>query len=88
VFDLREAESGIAEYLAFYNTLRIHESLDYGTPQTVHEGKYKAKDIIVGKKVLKAAASCFIYQTLSTGVNLRVHFTLLFLEGFWKLPSI
>lgn len=53
---MREAESGIAEYFDFYNTKRFHESLDYRTPQQVHTGEYKAKDTIVGKKYLKAAA--------------------------------
>jgi putative transposase len=53
---MRQAESGIGEYLYFYNSLRIHESLDYKTPDDVHSGCYKAKEIIVGKKDLKAAA--------------------------------
>jgi putative transposase len=53
---MREAEAGIAEYIEFYNTSRFHESLDYRTPDQVHEGAYKAKEIIVGKKDLKAAA--------------------------------
>jgi putative transposase len=53
---MREADSGIAEYFVFYNEVRLHESLDYRTPQQVHSGNHKAKDIIVGKKDLKAAA--------------------------------
>ena len=53
---MREAEAGIAEYIDFYNMKRFHESLDYKTPEQVHEGRYKAKEIIVGKKDLKAAA--------------------------------
>ena len=53
---MREAEAGIAEYIDFYNMKRFHESLDYKTPEQVHEGRYKAREIIVGKKDLKAAA--------------------------------
>ncbi len=53
---MKEAEAGIAEYIEFYNLSRLHESLDYRTPHQVHEGVYKAKEIVVGKKVLKAAA--------------------------------
>ncbi len=53
---MREAESGIAEYFGFYNSVRIHESLNYRTPKQVHSGHHKAKEIIVGKKDLKAAA--------------------------------
>jgi putative transposase len=46
----------VFEYIEFYNISRFHESLDYRTPEQVHEGAYKAKEIIVGKKELKAAA--------------------------------
>ncbi len=32
----REARSAIGEYLAFYNTQRLHQALDYQTPETVY----------------------------------------------------
>jgi putative transposase len=32
----REARTGLGEYLAFYNTQRLHQALDYQTPQTVY----------------------------------------------------
>lgn len=32
----REARTGIGEYLAFYNTQRLHQALDYQTPETVY----------------------------------------------------
>jgi putative transposase len=32
----REARNGIGEYLAFYNTRRLHQALGYQTPETVH----------------------------------------------------
>jgi putative transposase len=53
---MREAESGIAEYFGLYNSVRIHDRLDYRTPEQVHNGYYKAKEIIVGKTDLKPAA--------------------------------
>jgi putative transposase len=35
----REARSGIGEYLSFYNTQRLHQALDYQTPETVYFAK-------------------------------------------------
>jgi putative transposase len=32
----REARTGIGEYLAFYNAQRLHQALDYQTPETVY----------------------------------------------------
>ena len=32
----REARNGIGEYLAFYNTQRLHQALGYQTPETVY----------------------------------------------------
>ena len=33
---VREAESGIRKYLEFYNNERLHQSLEYKTPATLH----------------------------------------------------
>ncbi len=55
--DLRGDQSmNEAEYIEFYSLLRLHKSLDYRTPNQVHDGVYKAKEIKVGKKVLKDVA--------------------------------
>lgn len=35
----REARTGIGEYLSFYNTRRLHQALDYQTPETVYFAK-------------------------------------------------
>lgn len=32
----REAERAIKEYMDFYNTRRMHQSLNYKTPEAVH----------------------------------------------------
>jgi putative transposase len=34
-----EARSGIGAYLAFYNTQRLHQALDYQTPESVYFAK-------------------------------------------------
>jgi putative transposase len=33
---VKDAKSAIGEYMLFYNTLRMHQSLDYQTPQYVY----------------------------------------------------
>jgi putative transposase len=35
----REARSSIGEYLLFYNTRRLHQALDYQTPETLYFAK-------------------------------------------------
>ena len=34
--DVAEARRGLADYFPFYNNERIHQALDYRTPQAVH----------------------------------------------------
>jgi putative transposase len=36
--DVAEARHGLANYFRFYNHQRIHQALDYRTPQSVHFG--------------------------------------------------
>jgi putative transposase len=36
--DVREARQGLARYFPFYNNDRVHQALDYRTPQEVHFG--------------------------------------------------
>jgi len=36
---VEEAMNGLKKYFAFYNTERLHQSLDYQTPQEVYEGQ-------------------------------------------------
>jgi putative transposase len=36
--DVAEAKAGLSQYFRFYNEERIHQALDYRTPQSVHFG--------------------------------------------------
>ena len=36
---VEEASEGLKKYFQFYNTERLHQSLDYQTPQEVYEGQ-------------------------------------------------
>lgn len=38
---VRDVEQGLTEYFHFYNTERIHQSLQYKTPQEVYKGMYR-----------------------------------------------
>ena len=80
---MREADAGINEYIEFYYRLRFHKSLDYRTPEQIHDGAYKAKEIIVGKKDMKTTAQCFNYIILSTGPMHRLHFTSPYAQGIF-----
>lgn len=41
-----EARSGIEQYLEFYNTERLHQSLDYRTPQHVYSRTKEPVDLV------------------------------------------
>ena len=38
---VRELRSGLKDYFEFYNRERLHQSLDYRTPQEVHFSRSK-----------------------------------------------
>lgn len=44
---VKEAKSAIADYMAFYNNHRLHQSLAYQTPQSVHFAKIKKKSDLI-----------------------------------------
>ena len=50
---IKEARSGIEEYMNIYNSERLHSSLDYLTPNEVYfkgvkDKCYNAKDVLLG----------------------------------------
>jgi len=36
---VEEAVQGLRKYFEFYNTVRLHQSLEYQTPQEIYEGQ-------------------------------------------------
>ena len=46
---VREVKESIAEFIGFYNQRRVHQSLEYNTPEEIHAGHKKAPDVILGK---------------------------------------
>lgn len=44
---VKEAKDAISEYMKFYNNQRLHQSLEYKTPKSVHFGKAKKETEII-----------------------------------------
>lgn len=53
---LPEARSGIAEYINFYNSDRLHSWLEYGTPDMVYAGTIAVEPVTIEDKDLQEAA--------------------------------
>jgi putative transposase len=43
---IKALKSSLAPYIDFYNKKRLHQSLDYHTPNEVHQGVWKAKSLL------------------------------------------
>ena len=52
---MTEAQQGLCDYFLFYNSERIHEKLDYKTPDLVYYEKYRSESIAINKNLLKEA---------------------------------
>ena len=50
-----EVHASIAAFIAFYNVERVHQSLDYNTPEEVYTGIKSAKPVILGLPKADAA---------------------------------
>lgn len=50
LISVKEAKDTISEYMEFYNNHRLHQSLDYETPRSVHFA-LKKKIEIIGRPV-------------------------------------
>lgn len=43
---IKALKSSLAPYIDFYNNKRLHQSLDYHTPNEVYQGSWKAKSLV------------------------------------------
>lgn len=53
---MTEASEGIAEYIDFYNTERIHSAHEYHTPNQVYHDQIETKEIKIPARDLQSAA--------------------------------
>jgi putative transposase len=53
---MSEASQGLAEYIDFYNSERLHSWHDYQTPDQVYYGKKPTREIKISERSLQSAA--------------------------------